>query len=183
MNQSAVRKVSYYQASPVECCSRCSAGIKHVFVVSYTDGLTEKYGSECINKILDGDTSLGSLFNKNVKLLAKHQRALEAISSPEGTMPRGSEYFGSGLYFVADSEGKDVMADGHFFFHPVYDQEKNHGGDKYVVKDTAAYVQKCHQEIEGKRGKQWLAAQISRIETFLGRVVQKGLLDNQAVSQ
>ena len=172
--KSAIRKVSYYyQTGPFQTCDRCSTAIRHVFVVHYVDGLTEKYGSECINKILSGDTSLKALFNKNAKLLQKYQNSLAALSMPADQMPRGKEYFGSGIYFIADCEGKDVFST-HWFFHPVFDQEKNAAGRHYIVEDAAARMKKCCQEIE--EGKAWFAKEIGRLETFLGRVIQKGLL-------
>lgn len=174
MADSAISRVTFYVAAgPVECCDRCSAGIRNVYLVAYRDGAIQRYGSECINKILNGDTSLRGLFNKNVKLLRRYQLTLAAISMPYDAMPRGSEYFGSGLYFIADSEGKDVYTT-HWFFHPVYDAEKNTAGGRYVVTDAAAHVAKCQSEIEA--GKVWLAAEIARIEGFLARVMRKAMV-------
>lgn len=175
---SAIRRVSYYMAAPVECCDRCSAGIKHVFTVHYKDGAREKFGSECINKILSGDTSLKGLFNRNVKKLQKYQRFLAALSLPPEQMPRGREYFGSGLYFIADETGEDVFAETHWFFHPLYDEEKNAIGPNYIVRDPREHADIAKREIEG--GKTWLAAEIARIEGFLGRVIQKGLVQQSA---
>jgi hypothetical protein len=34
LDATAIRSVSAYTASPVECCDRCSAGIKYVFAVT-----------------------------------------------------------------------------------------------------------------------------------------------------
>jgi len=170
---SGISRVSFYTAMPVSMCDRCSAGIKYVHVVSYRDGTTQRYGSECINKILDGDTSLRKLFDKNVKLLRKHQAALAALSMPEDKMSRGSEYFGSGLYFIADQDGRDVSTT-HWFFHPLFDQEKNAAGGRYVVAEPAQHANKCRKEIE--QGKEWLRSEIARIELFLARVLRKGLL-------
>lgn len=168
---SGIRRVSYYMASPVSSsCDRCSAAIKHVFVVEYRDGQTLKYGSECINRILDHEPSLRKLYDKNVKTLQRYQRALEALSLPFEQMPRGAEYYGSGLYFIADSKGNDVMTT-HFFFHPLYDAKKNAAGRNYVVTDPADRLKRCVADIE--QGKQYLVAEITRIEGFLGRVLAK----------
>jgi len=169
--KSAIIRVSYYMASPVECCGRCSQGIKHVFVVRYKDGVTEKYGSECINKVLSGDTSLKSLFNRNSKLLQKYQHYLAVLNMPENDIPRGSEYFGSGLYFIGDGEEKDVSFNGRRYFHPIYDAARNAANGRYVVTDEAARLLRDRAEIE--QGKAYLQKEIERIETFLARVLSK----------
>lgn len=168
---SGIIRVGYYQAAPIERCDRCGQGIKHVFVVKYRDGVTEKYGSECINKILAGDTSLKSLFNKNAKLLQKYQRYLAVLNMPEEEMPRGSEYFGSGLYFIGDGEGKDISFDGHWQFHPIYDADKNGAGVHYVVTNPQDRLKRDRAEIE--KGKVYLQKEITRIEGFLARVLAK----------
>lgn len=136
MNQSGIARVTQYTASPVECCDRCSAGIKNVFLVVYRDGFSAKYGSECIKKILDSAPDMRSLFNKNAKLLAVYQGYLRILSGPVEQMPRGSEYYGSGLYFVADASGKDIFFK-RWVFHPSFDAEKNAAGGRYVVTDAA----------------------------------------------
>ena len=169
---SGIKSVSYYIASPVECCDRCSAGIKHVFAVSYKDGQTQKYGSECINKILANAPNLKTLFAKNSKLLIKYRGWLSILTGPVENMPRGSEYFDSGLFFIGDSEGRDIFVDRHWFFHPLPDFEKNAGGGRYVA-DPNTYAEKCMAEINGKRGVSWLQAEVSRLELFLGRVLAK----------
>jgi hypothetical protein len=166
----SIQRVTYYQAAPVHTCDRCSQGIKHVFRVTFRDGLVQEYGIECINRVLDNEPSMRSLFAKNSKLLQKRQRALRALSMPEDQMPRGSEYFESGLYFIADEKGEDVMGDTHWFFHPVYDVEKNHSGNRYVVCDDAAHLAECREQIE--KGKVWLVKEIERLETFLAKVIR-----------
>ena len=168
---SGIARVTYYQASPVHTCDRCNAGIKHVFRVTFRDGLTQEYGIECINRVLDNAPSLRTLFTKNTKLLQKRQRALAALSLPEDQMPRGREYFDSGLYFIADSKGEDIMAETHWFFHPLYDVEKNQSGEHYVVRDDAERLTKCRKEIE--LGKTWIQKDIDRLERFLAAVVNK----------
>lgn len=170
MLNTAIKRVTYYQASPVETCDRCGTGIKNVFLVSYQDATTQRYGSECINKILGGDTTLKGLFNRNAKKLQKYQQFLAILSSPESEMPRGSEYFNSGLYFIGNGEGKDVSTT-HWFFHPEYDAEKNTAGGRYVVTDRAARLAECRKEIE--QGKAWLGKEIARIEQFLAKVLRQ----------
>jgi hypothetical protein len=169
----SIRRVTYYMASPVHCCDRCSQGIKHVFRVTYVDGLTQEYGIECINKILATEPTLRQLFNKNSKLLQKRQRQLRALSMPEVQMPRGREYYGSGLYFVADEKGEDVFAETHWFFHPLFDEEKNSAGTRYVIHEGVEEQEwraKARKEIE--QGKVWLAKEIERLELFLAKVLR-----------
>ena len=166
---SAISRVTYFQASPVHTCDRCSQGIKHVFSVTFRDGLRQEYGSECINRVLDAEPTLRSLFAKNSRLLQKRQRALRALSLPDDQMPRGREYYGSGLYFVADEQGEDVMTT-HWFFHPIYDVEKNQSGERYVVTDDAKRLAEIRKDIE--QGKAWLAKEIDRIELFLAKVLR-----------
>lgn len=170
MNQSGIARVIEYTASPVECCDRCSAGIKNVFVVVYRDGFRAKFGSECIRKMLAQAPDMWALFNKNSKLLVKYQEYVSILSGPVDQMPRGSEYFGSGLYFIADSKGKDI-AFKNWFFHPNYDVAKNASGNRYVVYDPAEKARKDMAEIE--RGLAGLRKEIERIELFLARVLAK----------
>jgi len=168
---SAISSVTCYTASPVETCDRCSAGIKYVSLVRYKDGTSERYGSECINKILDGDTSLKSLYNKNVKLLKRYRESLDVLRRPYNEMPRGSEYYGSGLYFIAGFDGKDLMGDGCWIFHPIYDEEKNSSGQHYVVTDPAARLARC--EADMNKAMSFYIAEIERIEKFLARILNK----------
>lgn len=170
---SAIRKVMFYTASPVETCDRCGTGIKYVSLVTYADGETQKYGSECIKKILDNAPTLKTLYNKNAKLLKLYMDALAVLSRDPKDMPRGREYFNSGKYFIADDNGNDIFADRHWFFHPLFDVEKNQSGNAYVTKDADQYYAQAMAEIEGKRGKVWLQAEITRLEKFLGSVLQK----------
>ena len=168
LTTSSIRSVTQYTASPVATCDRCSAGIKYVFVVTYKDGETQRFGSECINKILAGRTDLISLFKKNAKKLKKYQDYVAILTGPVEDMPRGSEYFGSGLFFVADSEGKDIFLK-HWFFHPVMDAEKNAGGGRYV-NDPVKYAEKSKADIA--RDLPFLTAEITRLELFLAKVLR-----------
>lgn len=167
---SGIARVSYFSANPVHTCDRCGQGIMHVFSVKFRDGLVAEYGIECINRILNNEPSLRSLFKKNVDLLQKRQRALRALSLPESEMPRGREYYGSGQYFIADETGEDVMAETHWFFHPVYDEAKNTAGGRYIVSDPASRLVRIRKEIED--GKIWLTSEIARIEAFLAKVLR-----------
>lgn len=169
-NESAIARVFNYIAQPVETCDRCNAGIKHVFVVVYRDGSREKFGSECINKILNQAPDLMALFQKNSKLLTKYQEYVSIMTGPVDQMPRGSEYFGSGLYFVADSKGKDLFFK-HWYFHPQFDAEKNGNGNRYVVEDATAYARKSCAEIA--RDLPAIQKEVERIEIFLARIMNK----------
>ena len=168
---SAIKSVSYYKAQGhVETCSRCGQGIRYVACVQYKDGLAIKYGMDCIERILAGDTSLRSLFRKNVKLAGRYRDYLDILTGPVEKMPRGHEYFNSGLYFVADSEGKDIGF-GHLFFHPMSDFEKNASGNRYVIKDVPAEIEKFKAEID--KGVLKIQVELARIEGFLARSLSK----------
>lgn len=169
LDLSAIRRVTFYQAAPVETCDRCGQGIKYVFAVTYKDDTVQRYGSECINKILAGEPNLRKLFSANSKKLARYQGYLEVLSRPVEDMPRGSEYYGSGLYMIADSEGKDISFQ-HYYFHPIYDVTKNLNGRNYVVKDPAKHVGQCMKEIEAAKPK--LTAEIARLEGFLAKILR-----------
>jgi uncharacterized small protein (DUF1192 family) len=179
LNQTAIARVTYFQAihkagdhiQPAGTCDRCGASILHVFQVHYRDGSKQDYGSECINKILAAAPSMRTLFNKNVKLLKRYQDYLAILSGPVSAMPRGQEYFGSGLYFIADSNGKDILFDDHFLFHPEYDAAKNIAGGQYLVNDPAARLSRVSKEIE--QGIAKLTTEIARLEVYIGRVVAK----------
>lgn len=170
LEASAIRKVTFYTAAPVETCDRCSAGIKYVALVTYRDGQTQKYGSECINKILDNAPSMRTLFNKNAKLMKRYQGYLKVLSGPVEAMPRGQEYYGSGLYFIGDGEGKEIFFGTHYFFHPIIDAEKNANGEHYVVTNEAERLKRDMAAIAADLPK--IAAEISRLELFLAKVLR-----------
>jgi len=177
-------RVSCYVASPVETCDRCSAGIKYVSVVHFADGLTQKFGSECINKILNQDNSLKAQFKKNSELLRKFQRYLEILSMPEDQMPidpRG--YYNRGLYFVADDNGQSICLS-HYFFHPTKldDHAEFDGSATFDMRSCGKtswepltrdnWAIKCRQAIA--EGRKELQGHIVRIEKFLAAVLRKG---------
>ena len=169
---SAIKSVSYFMSSPASTCDRCGQGIKHVALVAFKDGETQRYGLDCVDKILASAPDLKGLFSKNIKRLRTYQDYLAILTGPAASMPRGQEYFNSGLFFIADSSGKDIMFD-NFYFHPVFDQEKNGTGKNYVVNDPASHVTRCAKDIADKLPK--LRAEIERIEGFLARVIAKGI--------
>jgi len=185
----AIRQVLTYTACPVETCDRCGQGIKYVALVVLKDGSSQKYGLDCINKILAGDTSLKALFAKNAKLLKKYQRYLEILSQPVEQIAideRG--YYNRGLFFVADDEGKALMFK-NYFFHPTkvdwqaFDAFSGSnkytlnlskiGGSAYAAFNAENWALDCNQTI--KEGKAGLKAEIDRISGFLARILAKGL--------
>jgi len=173
----SIVRVSYFQASPVHCCDRCSQGIKHVFSVLYKDGLRQEYGMECIKKIMESAPTLAKLFQKNTKLLQKRQRALHTLSLPVEQMPRGREYFNSGMYFIADETGEDIFVQTHWLFHPLYDVEKNAIGPNYIVHDPEKRAKELRADIE--RDKVWLKNEIERLEAFLAKVLRSAAKQSQ----
>lgn len=154
---------------PAGTCDRCGTCIKHVFVVTYRDGSVQKYGSECINKILSNAPTLKSLFSKNSKLLIKYQSYLAILSAPLDQASRGQEYYGAGFYFIADNDGKDICFN-NYFFHPTVD-EKNADHQRRV--NPADWAIRCDKD--AKIGVAKLEKEIARIESFLGRVIEKAV--------
>lgn len=181
-----IRRVTYYIAYPVETCDRCSAAIKQVARVEWKDGTVRKYGSECINKILGGDTSLKSLFKKNSLLLRKYQKWLDVASRPVGQIPKGHEYYGSGIYVICDDDGEEIYVERScIMFHPDVDLDRNAGSNyAFVDADTAArhsgkktyeqFRDGCFKSIE--KGKEYLQREVERLESFLARIIEKGLV-------
>ena len=166
-----IKRVSFFTASPVHTCDRCGQGIKYVCRVSYKDGTAEEFGLDCINKILDGDTSLKTLFRKNQKLLVKLTGYANVLRLPVEQMPQGREYFNSGFCTIADMDGEDICF-GHYLFHPIVkDMAKNQSGKNYVISNPAERTEKCIKEIEKMRAE--IDAKIATIESFLARVLAK----------
>lgn len=183
---SAIASVSTYIAAPVETCDRCSAAIKIVTVVVYKDGFREKFGSECINKILSGDTSLKSLFNRNVKRLAKAKRILEIFSRPLDQIPHDRGYR-DGFYMIAEENGGRAICLKHYYFHPTYLVDAHFSGQVehacfgtkpfgtcWIADTRENWEKRCISELED--GKAELRKQIDRLEKFLARVLAKGML-------
>jgi hypothetical protein len=169
LKSTAIKSVTPYTAAPVETCDRCGTGIKYVFAVTYRDGETLKYGSECIKKILDHAPDMLKLFNANAKKLATFKRGYAILSGPVGDMPRGREYYGSGMYFVGDGQGEDVFFK-HWFFHPIMDTDKNQSGSRYVQDDPDGFEAKRLKEIAADLPA--MKAEIERLELFLAKVMR-----------
>lgn len=184
LKNSSIRRVSFYTASPVECCSRCGQGIKYVAAVEYIDGSRFVFGLDCIEKVLKQDTSVLSLFRKNVRRLAKLTEQHDILSLPADQLPRGAEYYSSGLFMVVDQRGRAILFDS-YFFHPVPDLEKNSRasnyrldgrptrwtGRAYIPNSPENFRADCIAKIEAGRAK--IAAEISRIETFIARLMSR----------
>lgn len=183
---SGIKSVSFTQMvhcagerfQPAGTCDRCGTGIKNVFVVVYRDGSVQNYGSECINKILANAPSMKTLFHKNAKLLRRYQDYLTILTGSVESMPRGSEYYGSGLYFIADSEGKDIYIPTHGLFHPLFDADKNTSGQHYHVKSAEQHVARCMADIA--KDVLTLQTEIARLESFLARVLAKATASTTA---
>jgi len=175
LEKTGIKAVDYYTAAgPVETCDRCSQGIRHVAKVTYKDGIVIKVGMDCIRTILRTAPNLGKLFNKNAKLLQKYNVNLEILSRAPEDMPRGGEYFDSGLYFVGDGSGNDIFGAGCWFFHPIPDWDKNQSGHAYVQKiSREEYRTKYMADINSSRGKQFFQFEIARIQGFLARILNK----------
>ena len=148
-------------------CDRCGAFIKNVTSVGYSDNTTMRYGSECINKILGSDTSLQKLVQKNLKLLTRYQDMFEILSRTPESMPVGSEYYGSGLYFIADSIGNDLHFDGHSFFHPIMNWERNTTQKNYHQESAESFKTKELLKITKELPK--ITKEIERITKFLAK--------------
>lgn len=176
-NASGIARMSCYRAAPPETCDRCSAGISIVNVVFFKDGTRSTYGSDCIEKVLAGDTSLVRLYRKNFKALERALRADRALAKGADA-PRGHEYYGSGIYMVADETGEDVFADRRAYFHPKVDEEKNRSGRNYVQQDYPKFAAEALAAMT--RGRASLATEIARLEAFLGRIVAKGFSEPPA---
>jgi hypothetical protein len=189
---SSIRRVTFYTACPVETCDRCGQGIKHVALVAFKDETFQRFGLDCINKILAGDNSLKSAFKKNQKLLQRYTRSLEILSMKPEEMPRGSEYYNSGIFMVGGNEFEsrgDVWGEGgRVYFHPVIDVQKNLSGNHYRMDGRQTFPTKGNpwtpntpenkrlayvEEIES--GKVWFAKEIERISSFLARVLNNAV--------
>jgi hypothetical protein len=145
-----------------------------VTVVRFADGRVERFGSECINKILGSDQSLRRLFEKNRKLTAQYAHWLDVLNRDPERMPRGGEYYGSGLYFISDDHGSDIMGNGRYVFHPTPDWDKNQGGDRYV--QTCSHNEYRAQKLaDVTRMIAWLQSEQERIGKFLARLIAKGI--------
>jgi hypothetical protein len=168
-------------------CDRCGAGIATVHAVDFKDGSRQVFGTDCIEKILAGDTSLRGLYRKQVKNVARLNRALDALRLGDAA-PRGNEYYGSGMFFVTDSTGEAIVWGSGSLWHPTMDAEKNQGGTSYRLDGKSFYFpwvgrQDNTPENFTLRARSSMAraipeieAEVAKIESFLGRIVAKGLV-------
>lgn len=184
-NPTAIRRVHFYTASPVECCDRCSQGIKYVALVTLKDGTAFKYGMDCINKILAGDTSLKGLFSKNAKLLKKYEEYLRILSLPVDELQAPISYYDRGIWIIADTEGKMISVNGHCLFHPTKingDIVRRMDGSKTFDMRGVAPGLGCLEPMTAENwkikhtaaieaDKKWLAEQIERLQGFLARIM------------
>jgi len=174
LHPSAIKSVSCYTACPVETCDRCGSAINLVNVVTLKDGTSQKFGSECINKILAGDTSLKGLFAKNAKLLKRYKNWLETLRLPVEQWPVGSDYYNSGFFFVAATNGEEIRygKSGSSLFHPLHFAKPS---SPYFRDGAQGDRIKADHAAKPELARQYLAAEILRIESFLARIVAKGL--------
>ena len=168
-------------------CDRCGAGIAMVHAVDFKDGSRQVFGTDCIEKILSGDTSLQSLYRRQVKNLARCKRAVEALQLGDAAA-LGQEYYGAGMFFVADSTGASVTGDrGQSFWHPKVDAEKNLAGTNYrldgrLILKGGRWVNNTPEQFtlqareDMTRALGYFNAEVAKIESFLGRIVAKGLV-------
>lgn len=193
----AIISVGYYVASPVQTCDRCGQGIKHVFPVRLKDGTFYKYGSECITRVLEGDTSLLALWKKNAKRLQELKAHAEILARPLDQIPTGHEYYGSGIYIITDEKGKTINGSktGCCIFHPNVDMERNlkssypidgrpgewiENGKRCFGSYTPEVARRSMLE-KIEEAKTYIAGEIARIEPFLARILAKGLVKAEAI--
>jgi hypothetical protein len=187
-----IRSVAFFRDGTGRCCDRCGTFIKNVALVTTKDGSSLSYGSECIEKILSGDTSLQSLWNKNFKLLQKFQRHLEILNLPADQMPVGkraiNERPGDTTRFIAENDKGSWMCHDHYYFHPgvefrptnldgqrTFDMRKMGNGKTYYEAYTVENWDAL-RAFDIEQGKQWVQVRITRISAFLSRVLEKGLV-------
>lgn len=162
-----------------EICDRCGTQIRYVFTVTFVDNVTKKFGSECINKILAGDNSLKTLFKKKQKEAIELAQKIEILKRDPDDMPRGPEYFGTGIYTIGDPNAKLVngampsLMWGRVFFHPNIDWHKNQNiTHRPKVTGTAdSFRQKELNEIKQFLPK--MEAQLNAINAFIAKALQK----------
>lgn len=200
---SGIKSINFFRDGAGRCCDRCGTFIKNVTLVTFKDGVSQSFGTECINKVLDGDNSLQNLWKKNAKVLAKWQSYLAILSRPVAEIPvdpRG--YYGRGFYFIADDKGDSIScgeiliikgkeypgSSNCYAFHPTrldenalasFDGQRTFdmrscGLTSWEANTVENWEKKCLEGIESK--KRWLTREIARIEKFLARILEKGLV-------
>lgn len=196
-----IRTVNFFRDGRGRCCDRCGTFIKNVALVTYKDGESLSYGSECINKILSGDTTLKGLWRRNAKKLQHYQACLEILSRPEPQMTIGRRAINddNGAFrFIADENGGWMMGGGvkypsmstHYFFHPMpmdVAAAKFTGARTFDMREAGLtawepytlvnWQIKCRASIED--GKAWFQQEITKLSAFLGRILAKGLVTSK----
>ena len=103
-----IKSVNVFRDGAGRCCDRCGTFIKIVALVAYKDGITQSYGSECINKILSGDNRLVTLWKQNARRVQHYQACLEILNRHEDQLPLGKQAVNdeTGAFrFIADEKG------------------------------------------------------------------------------
>jgi len=86
MQKVSLVNVSFSTAPTVSCtCDRCGQGIKNIWSVSFSNGVTYNYGIDCFEK-LSKNSNLTDLGRKNFKKLLKSLKECEEKVAEWGTM-------------------------------------------------------------------------------------------------
>jgi hypothetical protein len=131
-------------------CEACGQGILYEHIITYADGSTKTFGSECVMGKIAQAPDKAKLLNKRLRQLAKYQDYKTCLAAP--MPPVGSSYHDRGYYFVSDSEGKDIQIDyslvvwgsrsgGHYVFHPLH-------ADKPVPEQFAEKFKMARAEVD-----------------------------------
>jgi len=162
-----IEKLTSYRG---DCsCDHCGTGIKNIYAVTYIDGETYRFGSECIFKIIGAQPTLKKMIKTKIERIQQLKHWVEILEMPHDKMPRGDEYNNSGLFFVIDpqakSKRKKAISYGSYIWHPVMDWEKNQSGQNYVEDSKQAFIDDAVIGIEKKKAE--MLAEISKAENFI----------------
>lgn len=187
---SGIRRVSYYIACPVETCDRCSQGIKRVALFEWKDGSKMKVGLDCAEAILNGDTTLRSHLRKSIKQLERLNGYMRVLSLPWDEMPIDARgYYGRGVYFVADEQGKAICFE-KYIFHPFkrdahfdekFDGRLTHYGRNGYEPNVVAVFEReqveGYQEVTAK-----IAVRIRQLEKFIANTLNMAIFKSEKES-
>ena len=165
----AIKRVTFIKDSA--SCDHCGQGIKNINVVEYIDGTVKRFGTTCIFRILSGNPSLVKFYQKKQRELATLKNNLEVLNRAPADLPRGSEYFNSGLYFIADDKGKDINGNRCWIWHPAIDWEKNQAGKNYRQESREQWARESAEGIQ--KAREWIEGAIFRAEAFLTKYLEK----------
>jgi len=178
-NISSITRVKYYDlGKAVKNCDRCGLGIRYIHEVNFIDGQKLVYGSDCIYKILAGDNNLLTFYKKKQKLLSRLNEILDVLSRNPEEIPRGSEYFDSGLFFIGNGKTiktkhgekkQDLIHGSRWFFHPIIDESKNLNSDRR--RDPSKFKEKSMDDIKNRIPK--IKAEADLCERFLAQYLNK----------